>query len=228
MAKRDVVYVIAAFESEDALEIPGRRAYVEHAWHLYVLRLRPEALSVRLDGRKAERVRKCARAAHGAAASSGHGKGSAADRARARPAWSARRHRALAHASPRPSEGRPAARPRHHGTALPARAAAAVRHAAPGDRRGGAGTDRARRDLSRPPATARPPVRGAGRRAACAPAPAAPSGRAGRWPCPEGTTALGRDTQHDVRHLLSVGVSPRLVHLPFTYPLAGRRSVAGR
>ena len=39
----------AAFESEEALELPGRRAYVEHAWHLYVLRLRPEVLSIDRD-----------------------------------------------------------------------------------------------------------------------------------------------------------------------------------
>lgn len=39
----------AAFSSSDALEIPVERQEVEHAWHLYVLRLRPEALEIGRD-----------------------------------------------------------------------------------------------------------------------------------------------------------------------------------
>ena len=39
----------AAFAAEDALELPARRPDVEHAWHLYVLRLRPEALRIGRD-----------------------------------------------------------------------------------------------------------------------------------------------------------------------------------
>ncbi|SRR5437762_8937061 len=39
----------AAFAGEDALEPPARRPEVEHAWHLYVLRLRPEALRIGRD-----------------------------------------------------------------------------------------------------------------------------------------------------------------------------------
>ena len=35
-----------AFAGEDALELPARRPDVEHAWHLYVLRLRPGALRI--------------------------------------------------------------------------------------------------------------------------------------------------------------------------------------
>jgi dTDP-4-amino-4,6-dideoxygalactose transaminase len=35
-----------AFGAEQALEPPVQRAHVEHAWHLYVLRLRPEALRI--------------------------------------------------------------------------------------------------------------------------------------------------------------------------------------
>jgi len=35
-----------AFGSEPALEIPHTEAGVEHAWHLYVLRLRPEMLRI--------------------------------------------------------------------------------------------------------------------------------------------------------------------------------------
>jgi dTDP-4-amino-4,6-dideoxygalactose transaminase len=35
-----------AFRDLDALELPARRIDVEHAWHLYVLRLRPEALTI--------------------------------------------------------------------------------------------------------------------------------------------------------------------------------------
>jgi dTDP-4-amino-4,6-dideoxygalactose transaminase len=38
-----------AFAGEEALEIPARRPDVEHAWHLYVLRLRPEALRIGRD-----------------------------------------------------------------------------------------------------------------------------------------------------------------------------------
>lgn len=36
----------AAFGDVDALQIPARRDYVDHAWHLYVLRLRLEALTL--------------------------------------------------------------------------------------------------------------------------------------------------------------------------------------
>jgi len=36
----------AAFADQDALEVPTERADVEHAWHLYVLRLREEALRI--------------------------------------------------------------------------------------------------------------------------------------------------------------------------------------
>ena len=38
-----------AFRDEDALELPVERAEVEHAWHLYVLRLRPEVLRIGRD-----------------------------------------------------------------------------------------------------------------------------------------------------------------------------------
>ncbi|HXI33810.1 MAG TPA: DegT/DnrJ/EryC1/StrS aminotransferase family protein [Gemmatimonadales bacterium] len=38
-----------AFRDEDALELPVERAEVEHAWHLYVLRLRPEVLRISRD-----------------------------------------------------------------------------------------------------------------------------------------------------------------------------------
>jgi len=38
-----------AFGAEAALEPPVQRAHVEHAWHLYVLRLRPEALTIGRD-----------------------------------------------------------------------------------------------------------------------------------------------------------------------------------
>lgn len=38
-----------AFGQEEALEIPVERVEVEHAWHLYVLRLRPGALSIGRD-----------------------------------------------------------------------------------------------------------------------------------------------------------------------------------
>ncbi len=36
----------AAFCDSDALELPAERAHVEHAWHLYVVRLRLEALRI--------------------------------------------------------------------------------------------------------------------------------------------------------------------------------------
>jgi dTDP-4-amino-4,6-dideoxygalactose transaminase len=39
----------AAFAGVDALELPVERAHVEHAWHLYVLRLRPQALAIGRD-----------------------------------------------------------------------------------------------------------------------------------------------------------------------------------
>src|SRR5947199_10876760 len=35
-----------AFADQDALEVPVERSDVEHAWHLYVLRLREEALRI--------------------------------------------------------------------------------------------------------------------------------------------------------------------------------------
>jgi dTDP-4-amino-4,6-dideoxygalactose transaminase len=38
-----------AFGAEEALEPPVRRPYVEHAWHLYVLRIRPEMLRIGRD-----------------------------------------------------------------------------------------------------------------------------------------------------------------------------------
>lgn len=38
-----------AFAGEDTLELPARRPEVEHAWHLYVLRLRPGALRIGRD-----------------------------------------------------------------------------------------------------------------------------------------------------------------------------------
>jgi dTDP-4-amino-4,6-dideoxygalactose transaminase len=38
-----------AFAEEPALEVPVRRTHVEHAWHLYVLRLHPEALRIDRD-----------------------------------------------------------------------------------------------------------------------------------------------------------------------------------
>jgi dTDP-4-amino-4,6-dideoxygalactose transaminase len=38
-----------AFGQDDALELPARRPEVEHAWHLYVLRLRPGALRIHRD-----------------------------------------------------------------------------------------------------------------------------------------------------------------------------------
>lgn len=38
-----------AFADHPALELPVERAHVSHAWHLYVLRLRPEALTIGRD-----------------------------------------------------------------------------------------------------------------------------------------------------------------------------------
>jgi len=39
----------AGFGHEPALELPVERPDVEHAWHLYVLRLRPDALRIGRD-----------------------------------------------------------------------------------------------------------------------------------------------------------------------------------
>jgi len=39
----------AAFGADDAFEIPAERANVCHAWHLYVLRIRPEVLTIGRD-----------------------------------------------------------------------------------------------------------------------------------------------------------------------------------
>jgi dTDP-4-amino-4,6-dideoxygalactose transaminase len=48
--RREVVALYnEAFAEEDALECPVERPDVEHAWHLYVLRLRPEVLRVGRD-----------------------------------------------------------------------------------------------------------------------------------------------------------------------------------
>ncbi len=48
--RREVVATYnLAFHDLEALEIPVERPEVEHAWHLYVLRLRPEALRVNRD-----------------------------------------------------------------------------------------------------------------------------------------------------------------------------------
>jgi dTDP-4-amino-4,6-dideoxygalactose transaminase len=48
--RREVVRLFAeAFRGEDALELPVERAEVEHAWHLYVLRLRPGVLRIGRD-----------------------------------------------------------------------------------------------------------------------------------------------------------------------------------
>lgn len=45
--RREVVQAYNdAFSGCEALELPVERAEVEHAWHLYVLRLRPEALTI--------------------------------------------------------------------------------------------------------------------------------------------------------------------------------------
>src|SRR5438105_9234884 len=38
-----------AFDAEAALEVPAQWDHVEHAWHLYVLRLRPDALRIDRD-----------------------------------------------------------------------------------------------------------------------------------------------------------------------------------
>jgi perosamine synthetase len=38
-----------AFSAEEALEPPVQRPHVEHAWHLYVVRLRPERLRINRD-----------------------------------------------------------------------------------------------------------------------------------------------------------------------------------
>jgi dTDP-4-amino-4,6-dideoxygalactose transaminase len=48
--RREVVAAYdAAFAGEEALQTPTARPEVEHAWHLYVLRLRPEALRIGRD-----------------------------------------------------------------------------------------------------------------------------------------------------------------------------------
>lgn len=48
--RREVVEAYnEAFKDVDALELPVERPEVEHAWHLYVLRLRPEALRINRD-----------------------------------------------------------------------------------------------------------------------------------------------------------------------------------
>ena len=48
--RREIVAMYdAAFGREPALQIPARRPEVEHAWHLYALRLRPEALTIGRD-----------------------------------------------------------------------------------------------------------------------------------------------------------------------------------
>jgi dTDP-4-amino-4,6-dideoxygalactose transaminase len=48
--RREVVHMYhAAFAAEEALELPVERDDVEHAWHLYVLRLRPGVLSIGRD-----------------------------------------------------------------------------------------------------------------------------------------------------------------------------------
>jgi dTDP-4-amino-4,6-dideoxygalactose transaminase len=39
----------AAFALDEALETPTTRSYVDHAWHLYVLRLRPDVLTIGRD-----------------------------------------------------------------------------------------------------------------------------------------------------------------------------------
>jgi dTDP-4-amino-4,6-dideoxygalactose transaminase len=45
--RRDVVRLYQrAFAGDPALELPAERADVEHAWHLYVLRLRPDVLRI--------------------------------------------------------------------------------------------------------------------------------------------------------------------------------------
>jgi dTDP-4-amino-4,6-dideoxygalactose transaminase len=48
--RREIVSAYhAAFAGEEALELPVERPEVEHAWHLYALRLRPEALRIGRD-----------------------------------------------------------------------------------------------------------------------------------------------------------------------------------
>jgi len=48
--RREVVTAYqAAFTGEEALELPVARPWVQHAWHLYVLRLRPAALRIGRD-----------------------------------------------------------------------------------------------------------------------------------------------------------------------------------
>ncbi|HEV7365731.1 MAG TPA: DegT/DnrJ/EryC1/StrS family aminotransferase, partial [Gemmatimonadales bacterium] len=48
--RREVVAAYqSALEGEGALELPVERPWVEHAWHLYVLRLRPAALRIGRD-----------------------------------------------------------------------------------------------------------------------------------------------------------------------------------
>jgi dTDP-4-amino-4,6-dideoxygalactose transaminase len=48
--RREVVAAYqSAFAGEEALELPVERPWVEHAWHLYVLRLRPVALRIGRD-----------------------------------------------------------------------------------------------------------------------------------------------------------------------------------
>lgn len=48
--RRRVVRAYAeAFRDDDAFELPVERPYVEHAWHLYVLRLRPGVLRIGRD-----------------------------------------------------------------------------------------------------------------------------------------------------------------------------------
>ncbi len=48
--RRQVVRMYGeAFAGEDALELPLERPDVQHAWHLYVLRLRPDVLSIGRD-----------------------------------------------------------------------------------------------------------------------------------------------------------------------------------
>jgi dTDP-4-amino-4,6-dideoxygalactose transaminase len=38
-----------AFQGDDTLELPVERSHVEHAWHLYVVRLRPDVLRIERD-----------------------------------------------------------------------------------------------------------------------------------------------------------------------------------
>jgi len=48
--RREVVAAYqAAFAADEAFELPVERPWVEHAWHLYVLRLRPELLRIGRD-----------------------------------------------------------------------------------------------------------------------------------------------------------------------------------